>query len=152
MSEGTRGARIEDATAARTFILAGRARVTLVSGRTGARFTYQVRMNDRDPTIWFVSVLAGASNVDDYRFLGTIFGRSNPSAFVHGRKSSFADDAPSSRAFAWAWRFLAKGEAPPECEVWHEGRCGKCGRVLTVPESIASGIGPVCESRVAAAA
>jgi hypothetical protein len=34
-------------------------------------------------------------------------------------------------------------------ELWHEGRCGKCGRALTVPESIESGLGPVCESREA---
>jgi hypothetical protein len=30
--------------------------------------------------------------------------------------------------------------------VWHEGRCGRCGRKLTVPESIESGFGPECAS------
>lgn len=40
---------------------------------------------------------------------------------------------------------IAGGVIPPSLEVWHEGRCGRCGRALTVPESIASGIGPVCE-------
>jgi hypothetical protein len=29
-------------------------------------------------------------------------------------------------------------------EFWHEGRCGRCGRRLTVPDSIASGYGPEC--------
>lgn len=29
-------------------------------------------------------------------------------------------------------------------EVWHEGRCGRCARRLTVPESILIGIGPEC--------
>ena len=33
-------------------------------------------------------------------------------------------------------------------EVWHEGRCGRCNRALTVPESIASGIGPECAKHV----
>jgi len=28
--------------------------------------------------------------------------------------------------------------------VFHEGACGRCGRTLTVPESIASGFGPEC--------
>jgi hypothetical protein len=33
----------------------------------------------------------------------------------------------------------------PECiEIWHEGKCGKCGRQLTVPSSIETGIGPEC--------
>jgi hypothetical protein len=26
----------------------------------------------------------------------------------------------------------------------HEGKCGRCGRLLTVPSSIESGIGPEC--------
>jgi hypothetical protein len=30
-----------------------------------------------------------------------------------------------------------------EFEVWHEGKCGKCGRALT-PSSILTGIGPEC--------
>ena len=32
-------------------------------------------------------------------------------------------------------------------QVWHEGRCGKCGRKLTVPESLTSGLGPECAGR-----
>ena len=33
---------------------------------------------------------------------------------------------------------------------WHEGRCGRCGRKLTVPESIEAGYGPECINLVAA--
>ena len=33
-------------------------------------------------------------------------------------------------------------------ELWHEGRCGKCGRVLTVPTSISTGFGPDCLRRL----
>jgi hypothetical protein len=32
----------------------------------------------------------------------------------------------------------------PNLEIWHEGRCGRCGRKLTVPESIHNGYGPEC--------
>jgi len=32
-------------------------------------------------------------------------------------------------------------------EIWHEGRCGRCNRKLTVPASIALGIGPECGQR-----
>jgi hypothetical protein len=28
--------------------------------------------------------------------------------------------------------------------VWHEGSCARCGKKLTVPESIESGFGPEC--------
>jgi hypothetical protein len=138
---------------ARDFILAGNAIVTLQSRKTSVRFTYRVRRagvlgaltDDRRP--WFVSVLNGPDNEEDYVFLGTIFWRKTwgvDRSYYHGRKSRIVLTAPSAKAFAWAWELIAQGKAPPDCEVWHEGRCGKCGRTLTVPESIARGLGPIC--------
>jgi Family of unknown function (DUF6011) len=66
-----------------------------------------------------------------------------------GQKSRVGREAPSAKAFDWAWRALTKGTMPANLEVWHEGRCGRCGRKLTVPESIARGIGPECAGRMA---
>lgn len=126
------------------FVLAGNARLTLVSRKTGARFTYRVRRPADAGTdgVHFVSVLTGPDNEHDFQFLGTIF---EGARFVHGRKSKIAEDAPSARAFAWAFRHLAQSRELPELlEVWHEGACGRCGRALTVPESIARGLGPEC--------
>jgi hypothetical protein len=131
---------------AKTFALAGKARLTLVSEKTGARFTYRISRKD-ETTPWFVSLLSGSDNENDFAYLGTIF---SDGAYRHGRKSRIGSETPSARAFAWAWGFIARGELPTSCEVWHEGRCGCCGRVLTVPESIESGFGPVCGERVAA--
>jgi hypothetical protein len=130
------------------FILAGRARFTLVSEKTGVRFTYRVTQRDEQgkKTPHFVSLLSGPDNETSYTFLGSIF---EGKTYRPGRKSPVSPTAPSAQAFAWAWSFMARGEMPPSCEVWHEGRCGRCGRSLTVPESVASGIGPVCESREA---
>jgi hypothetical protein len=131
------------------FALAGNARLTLVSERTGTRFTFRIRAKavksgEAPAPPWFVSVLTGRENESDYTFLGTIF--EDRVTYRHGRKSTVSPEAPSAKGFAWAWTFIAKGELPPGCEVWHEGRCGRCGRALTVPESIALGIGPECAS------
>jgi len=128
------------------FALAGNARLTLVSQRTGTRFTFRIKAKDvrkgeAPGAPWFVALLAGQDNDTAYTFLGTIF---NDRAYRHSRKSNVTPDAPSAKGFAWAWSFLAKGELPPGCEVWHEGRCGRCGRALTVPGSIALGLGPEC--------
>ena len=143
---------LTDGTLARTFALAGNARLTLVSQKTGARFTFRVRAKDvparegaaapdATKTLFFVQLLNGQDNDSDYVFLGTIF---EGTTYRHGGKSPVSSDAPSAKGFAWAWSFLAKGTLPPGCEIWHEGKCGRCGRALTVPSSIASGIGPVC--------
>ena len=131
------------ADAAREFMLAGNATVTLVSRRTEAHFTFKLKASD-DGQVTFVSLLRGADNQSDYSYLGIIAnGR-----FLHGKKSKIGQDAPSARAFAWAWARLVEDVMPAELEIWHEGACGRCGRPLTVPESIERGIGPECWSKM----
>jgi len=140
--------RLESGDQAKAFVLAGKATITLVSKVTGTRFTYRVTKGEFVPSnnaeemkvLHFVSVLSAP---DDYTFLGTIFEETN---YRHGRRSPFGEDAPSARAFAWCWKRIANGELPTNVEIWHEGRCGRCGRALTVPQSIETGIGPVCAS------
>jgi hypothetical protein len=72
--------------------------------------------------------------------------------FWLGRKvpkpGDISRDAPSARAFDWTWRHIARGIMPDALEIWHEGRCGRCARRLTVPESIAQGFGPECIGKI----
>lgn len=161
-------AKLSTAAAIKQFVTAGHARFTLVSGATGTRFTFEVVQPEeqRNPAapVMFVRVLTGQNNESDYTFLGTIFtttraqiggGHFGPvygnvpcaPKFIHSSKSRIAATAPSARAFAWAWPRIVAGVELLNCEVWHEGRCGRCGRALTVPESIESGIGPVCAEK-----
>jgi hypothetical protein len=139
-------AELVDSAATVRFLLAGAAYVTFQSRRTGTRFTYRVSVaeprqgDDRAPP-HFVSVLTAP---DHYEYLGCIFDGRN---YVHGRKSRISSEAPSAVAFGWVWARLVSGEMHPELGVWHEGRCGACGRRLTTPESISSGLGPVCAGR-----
>jgi hypothetical protein len=46
--------------------------------------------------------------------------------------------------FDYVLNKLKTNKLPEFVEVWHEGKCGKCGRALTVPSSILTGIGPEC--------
>lgn len=134
------------------FMLAGDARITIVSTKTGTRFTYRVEQKiDRsgnEPVrkdLWFVGVLTGSQNDHDFTYLGTV----RPYRFFPGKKSKIGSDAPSARAFTWFADRLFNGGDLSNLEVWHEGRCGRCGRSLTVPESLASGLGPICEGKAA---
>jgi hypothetical protein len=132
---------------ARNYILGGNATVTLQSQKTGTRFTYRIRVSD-DGNAYFVNVLIGADNNHDYQYLGRI----SRDVFWIGRKTprpgDISRDAPSAKAFDWTWRALVKGVLPEQLSVWHEGSCGRCGRKLTVPESIAAGFGPECAERI----
>lgn len=133
--------------AIRNFLLAGNAVFTAVNPTTGNRFTYRVRAGEGEGAPKFVAVLTGPDNGGDYTYLGCIFADGH---FVVTRKSRISPDAPSAKAFGWLWGRLSAGKDLGPAEVWHEGRCGKCGRPLTVPESIETGLGPVCAGREAA--
>jgi Family of unknown function (DUF6011) len=133
--------RLGSITDARIYTLLGNARLTLVSVKTGTRFTYRVRQPGPEKP-HFIQLLSGSDNEADYAFLGTIF---KGVEYRHGRRSRIGAEAPSARAFAWFWGLKT---LPPDLEVWHEGRCGRCGRALTVPESIARGIGPECAKSI----
>ena len=128
------------------FMLAGNAHVTFQSKKTEARFTYRVtkaepRDGDTRTPPHFVSVLTAP---DTYQYLGCIF---NQRRYAFGRKSRMAPTAPSNKAFEWVWSKLSAGVMPADLAVYHEGRCGRCGRRLTTPESIESGLGPICAKR-----
>jgi len=124
------------------YILGGNSKVTLVSKASGNRFTYTVKQKDLEDGrfLHFVSVLQGPDNQSDYAFIGTIFGGEQ---YRHGGKSKVSADAPSAKAFAWSWANLDSDEI----EVWHSGKCSRCSRELTDPESIARGLGPICATR-----
>lgn len=133
------------------FILAGNAFTTFVSQRTEKRFTYHVEANDKRladtaPT-HFVKVLTAP---DHYEYLGCIFPAitGGPGVYRHGKRSSrIGETATSNVAFMWVFTKLTEGKFHPELEVWHEGKCGRCKKRLTVPESIATGLGPECAKK-----
>jgi Family of unknown function (DUF6011) len=137
--------RIDSVDAIYTFILAGAAIFTIRNSNTGGRFTYKVRAKEirEGKTLWFVSVLTGADNDSDYSFLGTIF---DDGIYRHGKKSRISREATSSKAFNWLMGRLDNHTDLGPVEFWHEGRCGRCGRTLTTPESIEIGLGPVCRA------
>lgn len=137
------------------YMFAGNATFTLRSVKTGTRFTYKVRraeevtdvvLNRTPPPTWFVSVLTGDNNENDFSYMG-VFGANKVFRFT--AKSRVTAEAPSAKAFVWfVHSVIHNGQMNPALEIWHEGRCGRCGRKLTVPESVAAGIGPDCEGRM----
>lgn len=141
------GHKIDTAKDALRFIQAGRATFSLRSIRTGVHFTYKVKQAKDNANLFFVSLLRGADNESDYSYIGFI---RDGRWFHGGRKSRASKEASSVIAFGWAWNRLNQGETP-ELEVYHACKCGACGRKLTTPESIATGLGPECSERLGVA-
>lgn len=145
----------------RRYIMGGNSTFTLVSKKTGQRFTYKVKSSKKNPdaywstenqdrSAYFVSVLNGPDNSNDYQYMGILGLMSDGSyKFISTRNSKVGASAPSFKGFAYVWEALEQGCTwPSQIEFWHEGSCCICGRKLTVPESVADGIGPECKGKV----
>lgn len=132
------------------FMLSGHATVTF-QGKA-SRFTFKVsapkvegtEKTDYNSPVRFVALMNGPDNEGNFQYLGYI----KRGVYFYGHKAKISADAPAAKAFDWTYRNLARGIMPAGLEIWHEGKCGRCGRKLTVPESVASGFGPECINHI----
>lgn len=158
MSDPT--AQMTDLEQVKRFMLAGDATFTLSSKLTGKRYTFKVekapdkpgtinaaRTGHGLPPLYFVRVLTGPENTSDYRYLGCF---QVVGGFLRNLKLNKQQwGADILRAFGWLLTvldqpLLFRERFLEQSEFWHAGRCGKCGRTLTTPESVARGLGPTC--------
>lgn len=139
-------------------------------------FHVQRARGEEESRPWFCKVLTGRDNRYDFSFVGSLFPEGPRLVYRHGTKARINDDSPSVRCLVWLVEALNRlGSAsraasvaaqtlfPPEpkvmaevaaalqalnrVEVWHDGKCGRCRRDLTVPESVARGLGPECAEK-----
>lgn len=130
------------------YVFGGNSTFTLRNTETGNRYTYKIKKSpyhyeEHHDIPFFVKVL---TNPDKYSFMGTIF-FTDTGKFVYKHsftKSSVPQNSQCVRTFVWFLDVLKKNCIPQQVEFWHCGKCCRCGRKLTVPESIVSGIGPEC--------
>jgi hypothetical protein len=131
-----------------TFTLAGNATITLESEKTHHHFTYRVRRAEGTAKRWFVSLLNGPDNTANFVYVGLVDAVTGQLAFRQTAKAKVSADAPSVRGFKYFWNAVSTERMPKDMIVRHEGKCGRCGRKLTVPESIDRGIGPECAGKL----
>lgn len=119
------------------FILGGKSIFTALNTETENRFTFKVKKGDTSD-IYFVSVLTGPSI---FEYLGTF---TPEQSLKIGKKSRLSEQSTSFKVFNYILHHLRNGNLPNQVQIWHEGKCAKCGRSLTDPESIKTGWGPYC--------
>lgn len=132
---------------AKTYTFAGNATLTLSSLKTSARYTYKIcAPRENANGVRFVSLLTGPQNTNDFTYIGLL---TEGGEFKMTRASKLPAESTPIAAFGFFNRkVLVDGQIPTTLEVRHEGCCGRCGRALTVPESIDRGIGPECAKHV----
>lgn len=132
--------------------MAGDSVFTLVSGKTGARYTYRVKHKAYDGGarhFFFASVLYGPDNISDYVNIGVV--NMDTGRLMDTRTTPV--DRRDPRVLALEW-FLTKAASGNDAAIDHQAefilsvRCIMCGRPLTVPSSVHAFIGPKCAQRI----
>jgi hypothetical protein len=132
------------------FVLAGNAIFTIQNRETGNRFTYKIKVSDNNPHFFFVSVLNGPDNWTNYAYIGVISKKPGHTIgmFEYGAKSKIGEQSQSVKSFLWFWIRVTRATLPDIVFVYHANKCGRCGRKLTVPESVETGFGPECINKI----
>lgn len=131
------------------FLFGGHAIFTAASPN-GAHHTYRVTtpaVQNADP-VWFVSYLHGPDNTYDWSYLGLL---KKDGRVIFTKNSKAGKDTETFQVAKWACKIVVDGlgdTLPEGYTIRHNGHCGLCGRRLTHPESLDTGIGPVCAGRV----
>ena len=142
------------------FFLGGKAIFTLSNRDTGEHRTYMIKKskpNARYPNpAFFVRLLTGPNNTSDYQYLGKLrtisgtdwLGKEYAAGTVHlTGESKLSSEAAAVKGIRYLMgRVFGSGQIHDQMEVAHAGKCGRCGRLLTTPESLERGIGPECWS------
>lgn len=147
----------------KTFVLAGNATFTVdiphewaATHGSKPHYTFMVRKKEdrsrQGQHVYFVSILSGPDNTHDYKYVGML--NAQTGAVRSTAKSAMpADSLPIrllNRSLALVWTGDTSPMEQAGFKLHHEGRCGRCRRKLTVPESIESGLGPECRGLAAA--
>lgn len=125
--------------------------ITIENRASGDYRTFRIKTQPKDsdffPGCRIVSLLTGADNENDYQSFGILQPTGTITLWKKHRTSStyffFCDMLLNPQNYETA----KTPKAPLGYAYHYEGRCRVCNRKLTTPESITSGIGPICAGR-----
>jgi len=130
-----------------SYIRGGNCRITIQNEKTQTHLTYKFKQSKRNPSVYWVSVLSrfDYESEDSYKFLG---GYSDELSYRYSEKSQIKATSKSASAIQWFFDKFLKPNAfkakYPTVKVFYQGTCGRCGKLLTHPESLKVGFGREC--------
>jgi hypothetical protein len=135
-----------DLSKAYEYVVAGNSYFTMFSHKTGKYLSYTLKRKDsfqgKYEYVYFVKKAGGSENGV---FLGTLFFGDNAFSYKLGKDTIKSEENEKRlQSLTYVLNHLARGDFSMPLSVYHHGKCGKCGRKLTTPESILTGLGPEC--------
>lgn len=117
----------------------GKVIFTFLNKETENHRTFKICKSDFADGKIVVSLLTGGDNTFNY----TSFGFLDPITYRVSIWKKF-QNVENYPKYGRIIERMFTDLLPEKLVVSHSGKCFKCGRTLTTPESIESGIGPVC--------
>ncbi len=139
----------------KTYTLAGNATFTIDA--PDKHRTYKVvrkEATERFPEAFFVSTLTGPDNEGDFTYMGLLdpfTGQVRTTAKSKNWEGTMRLRL-LNRVLARVWSDDHAAYEQHGYATHHEGKCGRCGRKLTTPKSVTTGIGPECAKVIGLAA
>jgi hypothetical protein len=122
---------------------------TIQNRETGEHRTFRIRTQGKDssfaPGRRVLSLLTGSDNTRDYTGFAFVNDDADATIYVWQNRKGYVYDG---YAKLLRWLLVDKAEKVLAVyEVLAESRCIVCNRPLTHPESVKTGIGPICAGR-----
>lgn len=136
------------------FMLAGCSEFILVSGKTGTKLRYKLdkklstqnlntNSSDEDQFIYWLNTGEKSGTLI---YGGVLFFDSNDNQFKFGKgaRGNLLKTDIRIKSLLYVLNNLYKNNTQINVKIYHVGKCGKCGKKLTDPVSILTGLGPHC--------
>ena len=127
------------------FLTAGNCGCTLVDNYTNVNFTYRIIKAKNTANTYWIKVMTAPYT---FTFGGTLRISLDGFRYTQGNKGKVGFNAPSIQLLMRVLAQSKKGKLQDNFEVLHLGTCGRCKRPLTDPESLKTGLGPICRKKV----
>lgn len=119
------------------YILSGKATVGIHSGKTGNTYWYYVHKKGNYWKVW---------KNNSHQVIATIRKNASERYEVLGEGSVYPTQM--QEVLCYVVYHLENNNLDSRVTILHSGRCGRCKRELTDPESLATGIGPECRKKL----
>lgn len=137
------------------FMLAGQAEFKIVSGKTGKEFYYRIikkKANEYNGEFSnkFIYWLYGGESFESIKYLGSIFydKDSDELKFSKGLAGSGYRNSKIVISILYLLNKVYKGKFNTNIQIYHNNKCGKCGRQLTDVRSIITGLDINCKVKL----
>lgn len=127
----------------RDFLLAGKCTCSIENTKTRNKYLFEVNANKKNDKMFFIQSITGMGKI----YGGYILIKEDGSlSYNQGAKGQIPESDIRIKSIFYVLNHYET--LPSYVLVQHLGRCARCRRKLTDPESIRRGLGPECAKKV----